>query len=253
MMDILQLSEEVEVAHIGPPLDQGHLPSVFYFALSASESLELDPYNQPALYLKNANMRVFSINLPAHGPNLNAIDAVGVWAAAFNEGKDPITPFIDNVVFAIHELIDRGLIMREKIGFMGLSRGGFIASHVAMKFPEVKAICGFAPITELTYAKEFSGMPDISKASSLNLLHHTDALCELNIRFYIGNRDLRVSTGNCFTFVQALAEAAYKKGEHSPPIEMIISPSIGHMGHGTSKQIFEAGADWVGRKLGVIR
>lgn len=253
MKDLIQLSPEVEVAHIGPPLDKGPLPAVFYFALSANESLELDPYNQPALYLKNAGLRVFSIDLPAHGPNLNALDAIGIWAAAFQKGEDLVSPFIDKAVFAIQALIDRGLILRERIGLMGLSRGGLIAAHVATKFPEIKALCGFAPMTEITYAKELQETKKNELASALNLIHLVDPLCETDIRFYIGNRDQRVGTDKCFSLVEKLTEASFEKGNRSPSIEMIISPSIGHMGHGTSKQAFEAGADWVGRKLGAIR
>ncbi len=252
-MEMLQLSPDVEVGHIGPPLEEGRLPAVIYFALSAQESLELDPYNQPAVYLEKHNCRVFSFNLPYHGPNLNALDAIGAWAKAFEEGEDPLTPFIEKVIFALNELIDRGLILREKIGLMGLSRGGFIASLLATQFPDIHAIVGFAPMTELTGASEFADLHNHKLASCLNLENHIETLCTQKIRFYIGNRDIRVSTNKCFQLVQNLTEAAFQKGERSPPIELIISPSIGHMGHGTSKELFESGAHWIGKKLGVIK
>jgi len=252
-MDVLQLTPEIEVAHLGPSFDKRHLPAVIYFALSAQDSLELNPYNLPAVYLAQHEMRIFSFNLPAHGPDLNALDAMEVWAHQFNEGSDPLSPFIDQVIFALDELISRGLIIREKLGLMGLSRGALIASLVAARYSNVRAIVGFAPMTQLTFAREFEKLQDHKKAKAFNLENHVDALYDKPIRFYIGNRDMRVGTENCFHLVQKLAETAFQKGQRSPPVELIISPSIGHHGHGTSKETFETGADWIGRQLGVIR
>ena len=240
-MDVLQLTPDIEVAHIGPPLKEGHLPAVIYFGLSGQESLDTDPYNQPAVYLAKHPIRVFSFDLPAHGPNLNSIDAIGVWEKEFNEGQDPLAPFIDRVAFSLKELVSRGLIIHEKIGFMGLSRGCLLASLVAAKHDHARALVGFAPLTQLPFAQEH------------NLENHVENLCDLPIRFYIGNRDIRVGTDKCFHLVEKLVNAAFEKGERSPPVEMLIGPSIGHQGHGTSKDVFEAGADWIGRKLGAIR
>ncbi len=252
-MDVLQLTPDLEVAHIGPPLEKGRQNAVIYFALSAQESLDLDPYNQPAVFLARQGIRVFSLNLPFHGPNLNAINAIDAWANAFNEGKDPLTPFIDQALFALNALIKKGLVFAEKIGFMGLSRGGLIASLVATQFPTVKAITAFAPMTELTFAKEFQSLQENKLIQSFNLINHVDTLYDKTIRFYIGNRDVRVGTDKCFHLTQLLAETAFQKGIRSPAIEMMMTPSIGHMGHGTSKEIFEAGARWIGKKLGTIR
>lgn len=71
------------------------------------------------------------------------------------------------------------------------------------------------------------------------------------LRFYIGNHDTRVGTANCFQFIEALAEASFQNRISSSDVELIIGPSIGHQGHGTSKEIFTKGADWMAEKLGV--
>lgn len=253
MIEIIQLSDSIEVAHIGPPLEKGRLPAVLYFAISGEESLGIDPYNQPALFLSELGVRVFSMNLPAHGPNLNALEAIEKWAQAFREGHDPISPFIDQVVFALNGLIDRGLIVSEKIGLMGLSRGGLIACLAAAKFQNIRGIVGFAPMTKLSAAREFKGLEDQKNVQAHNLENHIEALCDKKIRFYIGNRDVRVGTDRCFHLVEQLSEQAYQNGLRSPPIEMIITPSIGHMGHGTGKEVFHDGASWLGKILGVVR
>lgn len=252
MIDVIQLTDTIEVAHIGPPLEKGRLPAVMYFSISGEDSLGLDPFNQPALFLAEKGVRVFSMNLPAHGPNLNPFEAIEVWAKAFNEGKDPLSPFIDQVIFAINGLIEKGLIVTEKLGLMGLSRGALIASLIAAKFQMVRGILGFAPLTQLQATKEFKEFSDQAKLEAYNLENHVAALCEQKIRFYIGNRDVRVGTDRCFRLVQLLAEQAYQNGIRSPQIEMFIAPSIGHLGHGTSKEIFHDGATWLGKLLGAI-
>ncbi|MBS0629681.1 MAG: hypothetical protein JSS30_05590 [Verrucomicrobia bacterium] len=253
MIEIIQLTNSIEVAHIGPPLSEGRKAAAFYFSISGEDSLGLDPFNQPAVFLSNKGVRVFSMNLPAHGPNFNALEAIELWARDFSEGKDPLTPFIDQVVFALTALIDRGLIYAEKVGLMGLSRGGLIACLVAEKFPDVRGIVSFAPMITLSAAKEFKDLTTDAKVQQFNLENHIQALCEQKIRFYIGNRDIRVGTDRCFRLIELLTEAAFQNGLRSPPIELIISPSIGHMGHGTPKEIFQDGALWLAKQLGAIR
>lgn len=252
-MEILQLTPDIHIAHIGPSKEKEPLPAIFYFALSSQESLTVDPFNQPIQYLQNYPVRIFSMNIPAHGPNKSPLDAMNVWAQELSEKKNIISAFVDQCIFSINTLIERRLVLREKIGFMGLSRGGFIAAHVAIKFPQVRAILGFAPMTSLTSIREFSSLEQSSLVQALNLQNYLEDLCDKTIRFYIGNRDVRVSTDQCYQFIRKLADIAYEKGIRSPPIELILSPSIGHMGHGTSKNTFLNGASWLGKKLGIIR
>lgn len=250
-MELLQLSEDLEIGHIGPSLEEGRLASVFYFALSAKESLTLDPYNQPAVYLADKNIRIFSLNLPAHGPGLSALDAIAAWADEFAAGRDPLAPFLDKVITAIDALIERGLIIKEKIGLMGLSRGGLIANLIAARYNAKATVC-FAPMTELSFAREFENMKDDPQVAKYNLQNYIESLCLETLRFYIGNRDTRVGTGRCFALLEKLADRSFEKGKRSPPVEMMISSSIGHMGHGTSKEVFEAGAHWLGASIGAI-
>lgn len=236
-----------QIAYIGPDPDAGPLPAVFYFALSAEESLKTDPYNQCVLPFLDHSIRVFSLNLPVHGPGLNPVDALSVWAQNYSQGTDLLEPFIQSTVDAILHLEKRNLILKDKIGFMGLSRGCLISGQVAAKLAwPLKGIVGFAPLTSLSYMREFK---HLETAEKWNLVHRSLELCTIPHRFYIGNHDTRVGTRNCFNLTQALADTAFQKGVRSPPIELIIGPSIGHMGHGTSKQIFTAGASWLLEKI----
>ncbi|MEK7340133.1 MAG: hypothetical protein AABZ92_05425, partial [Verrucomicrobiota bacterium] len=57
----LNLASDIQLEYLGPSVDLGPLPAVFYFALSARDSLLLDPFNQPAVYLSQFPLRIFSI------------------------------------------------------------------------------------------------------------------------------------------------------------------------------------------------
>jgi esterase FrsA len=229
---------------LGPPLDAGLLPAVFYFSLSARDSLHLDPYNQPAIYLSSPSLRIFSVSLPGHD-DLPPTEALRFWAEEIHQGRDVIHSFVQEVSAQIRHLIDHHVIDPEKIGAMGLSRGAFIASHTAALVPEIKHILGFAPLTRLANVQEFQDV----EVGRWDLTHLADKLYNRNTRFYIGNRDTRVGTASCFEFISLLANTAFEQQISSPPIELFITPSIGHKGHGTSPEIFREGAAWLEKKL----
>jgi esterase FrsA len=252
MAETLAINSELTVSWLGPPLSAGPLPTLFYFALSAYESLEMDPYNQPALYLADYPLRIFSLDLPAHGAGLNPVHALTVWAEQMSQGNDPISECVQKASVALDALIERGAVEPGKIGVMGLSRGGFIGAHLSARRDDIAALLGFAPLTHLSFAKEFSEVKTLPAVEKLDLPHLIPSLSSQRLRFYIGNRDTRVSTRLCYELVESLVDAAFEKGQRSPPIELILSPSIGHMGHGTAKEIFHDGAHWIGQTLGVI-
>jgi hypothetical protein len=233
-----------KVEFLGPPLDTGPLPAVFYFSLSAHDSLHLDPYNQPAIYLSSPDLRIFSVSLPGHD-TLPPTQALRFWADEILHGRDVISAFVQEVVSYIRHLIDQQVVLPEKIGVMGLSRGVFIASHVAAHLPEIKHILGFAPLSRLSTVQEFQDL-DVDR---WNLTHLAEKIYNRNVRCYIGNRDVRVGTGACCDFISALANTAFEQKISSSPIELIIGPSHGHKGHGTSPAIFRQGAAWLEKKL----
>ncbi len=245
------LSSGATWSFIGPALEQGPMPALFYFALSFHESLAVDPFNQPVVHLANKRVRIFSLDLPAHGPDFPATHAIKAWAESFILGDDPLTPFIETIKNSIYELLAQGLLIENQLGVMGLSRGGLIACLVAAKIPFIRYILGFAPLTHLSFSLEFADLKDRPEVQAFSIEALKDQLCDRHIRFYIGNRDLRVGTTLCFESVKELVETAFVRKIRSPQIELLIGPSIGHLGHGTPKETFEQGADWIASKLGV--
>ncbi len=236
----------------GPPLSEGPLPAIFYFALSADESLTLDPFNQPVAYLSNLPIRIFSVDLPGHGKDLPATQALEIWADEISKGHNIIQECIDQIERLVENLLKQNVLISNKIATMGLSRGAFIATLAAAQIPHFQSILGFAPLTRVSSIKEFQTLEHSSLIESLNLEHFIEKLGTRPLRFYIGNIDVRVGTRNCFNFIEKLSSSQLEKKVRSPQVELIISPSIGFQGHGTSKAIFHQGARWIAEKLGCI-
>ncbi len=212
---------KLEVLFTGPPLEEGPLPTLFYFALSAEASLRQDPFNQPVQFLEGTSMRIFSVTLPAHEKGHPPEEAIDAW-----KKEDLISPFIKELA----ELAEELKPSMTQCFAAGLSRGAFIACHLAAVCPEISHILGFAPMTRL---------------EGLDLETLAPKIYDRNIRFYMGNRDTRVGTEHTFFLVQKLAEEAYQNRIRSSPIELIIGPSTGYQGHGTSPEVFKAGAEWI--------
>ncbi|MBS3905320.1 MAG: alpha/beta hydrolase [Simkania sp.] len=240
---------DIDLHWVGPDLNKGPLPALFYLAISGHDSLVLDPFNQPVAFLeKNYQLRVFSLTLPAHEPPIEPQHALKEWAERFAHHEDILSPFVDTICRAATMLVQKNIA--STLGICGLSRGGFLAIHAAAKSPLFSTVLGFAPLTRLSLAKEFFPITPHPLVDRLDLAHCYEHLIDKTIRLYIGNRDERVSTASCFAFVQGLAETAYQKKIRSPQIELIISPSIGYLGHGTSEHIFHQGASWMAKQLG---
>lgn len=247
--DKIEPPSGLTIYHKGPPLKEEPLPAIFYFALSGEESLQLDPYNQPVMFLSDASIHIFSFTLPYHGKGFINAEAMAHWANAFSKNTPFLENFLNQVIENIHYLIEKKYVDPSKLAAAGLSRGGFMATQLAAREPLIKYILGYAPLTEPAYMEDFKGLGSKETVSVWSLNNIVDKVYNRDVRFYMGNRDIRVGTELCFNFIKNLTEEAYSKGIRSPPIELILFPSIGHKGHGTPPYIFKAGADWLKEKL----
>lgn len=232
----------------GPDLQLGPLPAVLFFALSAQMSLFENPFNQPVLHLIRQGIRVFSWDLPFHGPGLDPHDAMRKWAHEFVYNPSFISDFLELCRHHINYLIEEGLVDPLHLGVAGLSRGGFVATHLAASDSRLKTVLGFAPLTQPKPLEELQSFPELS-FDQISLTAIAEKLIHTRLRFYIGNHDQRVGTDACFHFIHHLTEVAFNHGIRSPAVELMIYPSIGHKGHGTPPHIFHEGADWIKQQL----
>lgn len=234
-MKTLHISHDTTLYYVGPDLQAGPLPAIFYLALSAHDTLLVDPFNQPVKALQHMPLRIFSLDLPEHESGKPPVSALQTWSEQLLLGVPLIEQFVRRVEKGVEFLLEKNALLPKQLGIMGLSRGGFLATHVAAKIPLFHTILGFAPMTTLT------------ADTHLSLL--TESLVGKRVRFYMGNLDTRVGTRACFEFIEALCQMNFSQQIRSPQVELILSPSIGHLGHGTSPEIFAQGALWLGKKI----
>ena len=229
----------------GPPLEEGPLPAFFYFALSAGDSLETDPYNQPVKLLQKNLCRIFSVTLPGHENNHSPQKAINIWVEKMSKGEEVIPNFIQKLKEAIDYLSPN--FRNGKLAVIGLSRGAFIACHIAAVCPQISHILGYAPLTKLSILKEYK----FSNNSFLDLENLASKIYNRKLRFYIGNCDTRVGVEHAFSMIHKLSKAANERKISSPSIELIISPSIGYKGHGTSPETFKNGIEFLKKEVNI--
>jgi dienelactone hydrolase len=220
--------------------------AIIYFALAGSASLFQDPYNQPVVRWNENGIRVFSWDLPFHGPDLNPQFAMQHWAEEFDKNPNFIADFTSICRQNIDFLVENQGIDPERIAIAGLSRGAFLASHVAAVDSRCKYILGFAPLTTPKVPQEFQNNRPLDEVALTAIV---EKLIRKPLRFYIGNLDTRVGTDFCYRFITSLVDASLHHGIRSPAVELMIYPSIGHKGHGTPPLIFREGADWLIHQL----
>ena len=232
----------------GPDLREGPLPAVIFLALSAEASLYVDSFNQTAVRLAKQGVRVFSWDLPFHHKQADPKEAIYQWAVEFARDPHFLSRFIETSQRHIDELIAQQLIIPSKLAIAGLSRGAFIATHLAAQDSRLEIVLGFAPLTQPQLID-----PSITTSASsyeqVSLITLAEHLIHKRIRFYIGNHDTRVGTEACFNFIQTVTQQAIAKGVRSPQTELIIYPCIGYKGHGTPPNIFYEGSHWIQNQL----
>lgn len=238
----LYVAPDVALYHTGPALDHGPLPSLFYFSISGPDSLCLDPYNQPIQFLQGEMIRIFSMTLPGHENNLPATEAMNIWADDMEKGHNTIEDFLKTAQLAIDFAVREKFIDPAKMAVGGLSRGGFIAAHLAAREKRFRHLVAFAPLTRLKMIGEFKEFQNNKIANGLDLIHLAEDLSDRHIKMYIGNEDARVGTNECFEFAMSIVA---KKKTRSAQVELLIYPSVGQMGHGTPPEIFKQGANWI--------
>ncbi len=232
--------------YLGPPQESGPLPAFIYLSISAEESLHLEPYCQPATLVADDWLRVFSFTLPGHDDNRDTSQAINYWAEQLRHGHDVLTPFIESSAQTIHALIKKEIIDSKHLAIGGLSRGALLAAHIASLVPSIKSFVGFAPMTKLSIAPAFAGL----NVSHFDIENLVEKLMHLHhVRFYIGNRDRLVSTDACYSFIRTLTEEAFERNRRFCKPELVISAAIGRDGHGTSRETFQAGAQFIQEAL----
>ena len=200
------------------PKDRPALNTVFYFSLSAEDSLSLPPFSNPVDSLIRKGVRVISTTLPHHEGNAKPYGIQELW----QKDKHTLKTFIKRLMESMEEIKKH---YPPPYGAMGLSRGAFIALHLASESKDVTTICCFAPMLSLKDDLDLS-VPTLAPK-----------LLSKNIHIFIGDNDTLVNTSKVIAF------------GHEVGAKITLYPSIGRGGHGTPDEQFEEGATWLSMNL----
>ena len=209
--------------HYKEPTSLPVIKTVFFFALSAENSLSLSPFSNPVDTLLKEGIRVVSITLPDHQENNRPLLIQKLWA----EKIDHMEEFLSTLASGVKELTNH---FPPPYGAMGISRGAFIALHLSAAVAEVTSVVGFAPLLSLLERERLSTFSLIPK------------LLGKNIHFFVGHNDTSIGTENVISLTTKIIEENESK---NPNIFLKIYPSIGRNGHGTTDNIFTEGAKWM--------
>ncbi len=210
---------------IGPDLDEV-AKTCLYFSLSGEESLTAPPFCNPAHILLNKGFRVISATLPDHENNERPQNMSVVWG----DHPEKLENFFDNMSRAIESISPQ---CDGPIAALGLSRGGFVATHLAARSKSIQTVIGYAPLTALR------GAPEMDLSNLANLVKHK------KIHYTIGHNDTLVETPRVITTISSFIDALDPKERASASITLSITPSIGKYGHGTSDATFVEGISWI--------
>jgi len=200
------------------PKEHPAVSTIFYFSLSAEDSLSLSPFCHPVDSLLKKGISVISTTLPHHEDNARPYGIQEIW------GKDKhiLKEFIERLQESIEEIKKH---YSPPFGAMGLSRGSFIALHLASQCKDISSICCFAPMLSLKDDLDLS-LPTLASK-----------LLSKNIHIFIGDNDTLVNTNKVIAF------------GHEINAKITLYPSIGRNGHGTPDERFEEGAAWLSMNL----
>jgi predicted esterase len=227
------------------PKEKKALPSIFYFALTGKQSCTLSPINQPVAFLSTHSVRIFSWSLFAHQEEVDPKESMKQWASAIEQKNNFIEAFITKSKYNLSKLIDDGWVDSSKIAVSGLSRGAFLGTHWAANDSRISVVVGYSPLVSLNALTTFPSLKTNSLAKQLNLINSAPKLIHKKICFYMGNRDQRVSTEESTKLVKEISNQAYQKRIRSPQVSLMITPSIGYLGHGTSPSSFYSGTQFI--------
>jgi hypothetical protein len=240
--------ENLGVCFRGPGPEAGPVPTVWGFALSARMTLDGGPLSLPAERLARSGVRVLSLDLPEHRDGMDPQIALRSWAHLLAQGLHPFREWLDVLQSSIGVLQQQGQL--EQMSFYGISRGALLASWAAAHLtlpPSVhlEKICAWAPLVRLSSGLDFEDVAHLPAVQEYDSCRWAESLSTVALKVWIGNLDRRVGVRPAFDWVKSVAEAQQRAGYALCRSELIIRPSIGHLGHGTPPEAFQEGVTWL--------
>ena len=218
-------------------------PLLLLLAMDAEQTLTTLPYARLGQILAERGCMIVSLDLPCHGLDRRTgePEQLAGWAARLAQGEDIAAPFCARVGQVIEHLIDTGVAASERIASAGTSRGGFMAFQAAAANARIRAVAGFAPVTDLGALTEFAGQTGNPVVARLGLTNAVPRLADRAAWITIGGRDERVGTDRTVAFAETLRRAAAAQGLAPRVILNVVDTP----GHASFVEWHERAAEWL--------
>ena len=230
-------------------------PTLFVFVTNIEDSLTVQTCNE----VRKRGYLCVSLDLPFHqGPGSPALppnspEGLSGWAVAIRNGEAMVPEFVSKVSQVLGYLIREGYTDPQKAAVAGISRGAFVAMHVAAADPRFKCAIGVSPVTDLTELGEFTELKDNRLARALSLADIAEKLAGRPLWVSIGNNDTRVGTDKAIEFTRKVVAASVAGKKRTPAevidVELHVMPWPGHGGT-LIGSAYDAAATWLLARVG---
>lgn len=219
------------------------LPLLLNFAGEFNESLTEESLAGACEALVTNGWRVASLDLPSHGEEIRKGETPGLpgWRERMEKGEDPMIEFCKRGSAVLDHLVKTGLADSERIGALGISRGGFAALHLAASDRRIRWVVAVAPLTRLTVPVEFANMQENKIIQKLSVFNCVEKLVGRSVWLCIGNHDRRVGTEETVEFSRALVATNLA---HKVPADVELHV-YSYDGHTSKIENFQTAAIWL--------
>lgn len=230
-----------------PPQDDTPAPTLLLLASTGTHTLMTEPYCRVGRLLHAEGWNIVSLDLPCHGADRRTgePEELAGWAARTAAGEDIVATFQARVNAVVEHLVAKGMADPARIAAAGTSRGGFMALHAAAGNPRIRAVAAFAPVTDLTALREFTGQSSSPLVRRLAVAQATETLADRTVWITIGDADTRVDTGKAVALARMLERAAGACGL-PPQVALHVVPVPGHV---SLAEWHVQAANWLGQMI----
>lgn len=250
----LRTTDGLHYATLGPPPTAtgkaAPAPTLLVLALGLEQMRTNPIYSRLAQEMAEAGWLCITIDPPCHGEDHRSDEPEGLagWRRRLERREPLMDDFARRARAVLDDAVQRGWCDPARIAASGTSRGGFCALHLARTDRRIRAVVGFAPVTDLAPLDEFIEIQVSPDLQALAMSNYADALADRRIWITIGNRDERVDTARAVQFCDAVVEAAARRGiAPAAAVELSVTASPGHS---TPPDAHRRAAEWLKREFG---
>lgn len=216
--------------------------TVVLLGMDLDTTLTAPTLNEVGTRLVDQGWAALSLDIPCHGAWLfeGAQAGLNGWFDLCTAGENFVAQFVGRVNAMLNHARSTGLAHAHRHAVVGVSRGGFLALHLAQA-DVIGTVVGISPVTKLTRLSEFAGYTG----------DEPFPLDPKVLRWYSGNmsisnRDTRVGTWDVADLYKCITEAQIAVGKKQ--WKLVIGAVDGD-GHTQLTGSHEEAANWIAARV----